>query len=108
MREKEKSGKFYQQVYSVSSQDLIDIWVESFHPFGTVLIICDAGNHFKLLKDCGVLCSQINAYESKILTVELLGVNEALKVMDNINLAGYHPVMYVYDNAKQILDNIEP
>ena len=108
MRKKEKSESFYQQVYSISLEDMVDVWVESFHPFGTVLVICDAGNYFKLLQDCGILCSQINAYDNKILTVELLGVDEAFKVMDNIAAVGYHPVMYLYDNGKQILDNIEP
>ena len=108
MRKKEESGKFYQQVYSVSIEDMIDVWIESFHPFGTVLVICDAGNYFRLLRDCGVLCSQVNAYNNKMLTVELPGVDEALRVMDNIHNAGYHPIMYIYDNAKQILDNIEP
>ena len=108
MRKKESSGSFYQQVYSISFQDMIDVWIESFHPFGTVLVICDAGNYFDLLQDCGILCSQLNAYSNKILTVELPGVDEALKVMDNIQNAGYSPVMYLYDNSKQILDNIEP
>ena len=108
MRKKEKSGSFYQQVYSISIQDMIDVWIESFHPHGTVLVLCDVGNYFRLLQDCGILCSQLNAYNNKILTVELLGVDEALKVMDNVQEAGYHPIMYVYDNGKRILDNIEP
>ena len=108
MRTKEESGSFYQQVYSVSTEDLIDVWIDTFHPHGTVLVICDAGNYFRLLQDCGILCSSLNAYNNKILTVDLLGVDEALKVVDNIHNAGYHPIMYVYDNGKMILDNIEP
>ena len=108
MRTKEEAGKFYQQVYSVSLEDMIDIWIESFHPYGTVLVICDAGNYFKLLQDCGILCSKMNSYDNKFLTVELLGVDEALKVMDRLHSSGYFPAIYLYDNAKQILDNIEP
>jgi hypothetical protein len=87
---------------------MIDVWIESFHPLGTVLVICDAGNYFRLLQDCGILCSQLNAYNNKLLTVELLGVDEALRVMDIVRDTGYHPIMYVYDNGIQILDNIEP
>ncbi len=105
---KQESGAFYQQVYSVSMEDMIDVWIETFHPLGSVLAICDAGNYFQLLQDCGILCSQLNAYNNKFLTVELFGVDEALKVMDNIHSSGYYPVMYLYDNGKQILDNIEP
>ena len=108
MRIKEQSGSFYQQVYSISLTDLIDVWIDTFHPLGTVLVICDAGNYFQLLQDCGILCSQLNVYDNKILTVEVLGVDEALKVMDNINSHGYYPITYLYDNGKQILDNIEP
>ena len=108
MRKLEESGTFYQQVYSISLEDMIDVWVESFHTFGTVLVICDAGNYFQLLQDCGILCSQLNAYSNKILTVEVLGVNEALNIMDSIKNYGYHPIMYLYDNAKLVLDNIEP
>ncbi len=108
MRKKEKTGAFYQQVYSISMEDMIDVWIESFHPLGTVLVICDAGNYFQLLQDCGILCSQLNAYNNKFLTVEVLGVDEALKILDNIHGAGYYPVVYLYDNAKMVLDNIEP
>jgi N-acetyl-beta-hexosaminidase len=43
-----------------------------------------------------------------MLTVELLGVDEALKIIDNIHSSGYHPIMYVYVDGKMILDNIEP
>ena len=95
MSTKETTTSFYQQVYSVSFEDMIDVWVESFHPFGTVLVICDAGNYFKLLQDCGILCSKMNSYNNKILTVEVLGVDEALGVMDKIKSMGYHPIMYL-------------
>ena len=102
MRKKEESGSFYQQVYSVSMDDMIDVWIESFHPNGTVLVLCDVGNYFRLLQDCGILCSQINAYNNKLLTIELLGVDEALKVMDNIRDAGYYEKRRVVLCAFQI------
>ena len=88
--------------------DLVDIWIESFHPFGTVLVLFDVDNYFQLLKDCGILCSQVNAYDNKILTIGVEGVDRALAVMDNINNAGISPIMYLYDNSKKILDNVEP
>lgn len=104
----EESGSFYQEVNSVSMDDLVDVWIELFHPFGVVLVLFDVGNYFKLLQDCGILCSQLNAYNNKILTISLPGVDEALQTMDNIQLAGLHPIMYLYDDSKKILDNIEP
>lgn len=105
---KEKAGSFYQEVYSISMDDLVDVWMECFHPFGTVLVIFDAGNYFNILQDCGILCSQLNAYNNKVLTVSLAGVDQALEVMDNIKSSGISPIMYLYDNSKKILDNIEP
>jgi hypothetical protein len=38
----------------------------------------------------------------------LPGVDEALKVMDNIKSSGISPIIYLYDNGRLILDNIEP
>jgi hypothetical protein len=104
----ETSDSFYQEVHSVSMDDLVDIWIELFHPFGVVLVLFDVGRYFQVLKDCGILCSQMNAYDNKILTVSLPGVEEALQVMDNIKKADIQPIMYLYDESKKILDNIEP
>tara|TARA_B100000902_G_C27269097_1_gene895310 strand:+ start:816 stop:1151 length:336 start_codon:yes stop_codon:yes gene_type:complete len=104
----ETTGSFYQEVHSVSMDDLVDIWIELFHPFGVVLVLFDVGNYFKLLQDCGILCSLVNAYDNKILTVVLPGVEEAMQTMDNIKLAGFSPIMYLYDDGKKLLDNIEP
>ena len=104
----ENTNNFYQEVYSVSTDDLVDVWVESFHPYGTVLVVFDVGKHFRTLQDCGILCSQLNAYNNKILTIVLPGVDAALETMDVIKSTGISPIMYLYDNGKMILDNIEP
>ena len=104
----EESSNFYQEVYSVSMDDLLDVWIETFHPYGTVLVLFDVGNYFRTLQDCGILCSQLNAYNNKVLTIGLPGVDQALEVMDTIKESGISPIMYLYDNRKLILDNIEP
>ena len=104
----EPSGLFYQEVYSVSMDDLVDIWIETFHPHGTILVLFDVGKHFRTLQDCGILCSQLNAYNNKILTIAVPSVNDALKFMDNIKKSDISPIIYLYDNGKLILDNVEP
>jgi hypothetical protein len=104
----EESGVFFQEVHSISIDDLVDVWIETFHPYGTILVLFDVGRHFKTLQDCGILCSQLNAYNNKILSITLPGVDEALKVMDNIKSSGISPIIYLYDNGRLILDNIEP
>ena len=99
---------FYQSTYSISMNDLLEIWVETFHPFSTLLVIHDASTHFDLLQKCGILVKSIEAYNSKIVTVELPGVLEAYEVMDNIQSEGYHPFMQVYDKGKLLSDNLGP
>ena len=104
----ENITNFYQEVYSVSMDDLVDVWVESFHPFGVILVLFDVGKYFNTLQDCGILCSQLNAYNNKILTITLPGMEEAFKTMDTIKSTGISPIMYLYEDSKKILDNIEP
>lgn len=99
---------FYQQTYSVSMNDLMEVWAETFHPFGTLLVIWDAKNHFDLLNKCGILVKTMEAYESKVVTVELPSVLDAYEVMDNIQSEGYHPFMQVYSKGKLLSDNIGP
>lgn len=103
-----ETSSFYQEVYSVSTDDLVDVWVETFHPFGVVLVLFDVGRHFETLQNAGILCSTMNAYDNKILTISVPGVDEALQVMDSIKKEGISPIMYLYEDAKKILDNIEP
>lgn len=99
---------YYQNSYSVSMDDLMQIWLETFHPFSTVLIIWDAKNHFELLNRCGITVNQIESYNNKVVTVELPTVLDAYEVMDSIQKEGYHPFMQVYEKAKLLSDNIGP
>lgn len=99
---------FYQHCYSVSMDDLMEIWVESFHPFGTLLVIWDAENHFELLNKCGITVDELDAYKSKVVTVELPTVLDAYEVMDSIQKEGYSPFMQVYSKGKLLSDNIGP
>ena len=103
-----KEKNFYQQTYSVSMDDLMSVWVETFHPFSVLLIIWDAQTHFELLNKCGILVNLIEAYNSKVVTVELPSVMDAYEVMDSIQSEGCNPFMQVYDNGKLLSDNIGP
>ena len=99
---------FYQSVYSASMDDLLEVWVETFHPFSTILAIHDAANHFNLLQKCGILVKSVEAYNNKVVTVELPGIMEAYQVMDNIQEEGYHPFMQVFHKGKLLSDNLGP
>ena len=98
----------YQNSYSVSMNDLMQVWLETFHPFGIVLVIWDARNHFEVLNKCGITVRPIESYESKVVTVELPSVLDAYEVMDSIEKEGYSPFMQLYEKGKLLSDNIGP
>ena len=99
---------FYQFSYSLSMDDLMEVWISSFHPVGTVLVIWDAAKYFELLQKCGILVKITEAYNSKVVTVELPGVLEAYELMDSIEEEIHNPIMQVYHDGKLLSDNIEP
>ena len=99
---------FYQSVYAISSDDLMEIWIETFHPFGVVLVIWDAKRHFDLLNKCGILVKEIEAYNNKAVTIELPSVLDAYSLMDSIQEEGCNPFMQVYSSGKLLSDNIGP
>ena len=99
---------FYQHAYSVSMDDLMEVWVETFHPFGSLLIIWDAKTHFEILNKCGIMVKSVEAYNNKVVTVELPSVLDAYEVMDSIQKEGCNAFMQVYDKGKLLSDNIGP
>ena len=99
---------FYQHSYSVSMDNLMEIWVETFHPFGTLLVIWDAQTHFEILNKCGIMVDSIEAYNNKVVTVEIPTILEAYEVMDNIEKEGCKAFMQVYSAGKLLSDNIGP
>ena len=99
---------FYQNTYPVSMDDLMQVWIETFHPFGVVLVMWDVKTHFELLNKCGILVKEKEAYNNKVVTVELPSVLDAYKLMDSIQEEGYHPFMQVYDKGKLLSDNLGP
>ena len=50
----------------------------------------------------------MNAWNSKVLTVELSNIQNAFQLMDRIEESNFKPVMHIYDSGKLVLDNIEP
>lgn len=99
---------FHQNTYCVSMNDLMEVWVETFHPFGTLLVIWDAKNHFELLNKCGIAVNEMEAYNNKVVTVELPSILDGYEVMDSIQKEGYHPFMQLYSKGKLLSDNLGP
>tara|TARA_Y100000114_G_scaffold156803_1_gene185373 strand:- start:1493 stop:1819 length:327 start_codon:yes stop_codon:yes gene_type:complete len=99
---------FFRNVYSVSNDDLMQVWIETFHPFGSVLVIWDAQNHFDVLIESGLVLHNIEAYNNKVVTVDLPDVLSAYELMDKIESFDYNPFMQVYLDGKLLSDNISP
>ena len=97
---------YYQNTYSVSMDDLMTVWVETFHPFETLVVMWDVKNHFDILNYCGIAINPIEAYDNKVLTVQVPGVLEAYELIDSIEKEGYCPYMQVYSNGKLLSDNV--
>ena len=106
MNWEEKS--FYQHTYCISMDDLMDMWVQSMHPFSSVVVIWDAKTHFDILNRCGILVDSIDAYNNKVITIEVPGILEAYELVDNIEKEGYSPFMQVYHKGKLLSDNVGP
>ena len=99
---------FFRNVYSVSNDDLMQVWIETFHPVGSVLVIWDAQNHFDVLIESGLVLHNIEAYNNKVVTVDMPDVLSAYELMDKIESFDYNPFMQVYLDGKLLSDNISP
>lgn len=87
---------------------MMDVWIETFHPFTSILVIWDVHTHLDILKDCGLIVDEVECYDNKAITIELSSPLEAYELLDKIESQGYSPVMEVYDQGRKLSDNIEP
>ena len=92
--------------YTVSIQDMLEIWIESFHHKDHLLVVWDARKHYQLLVELGLNLSLAKLYDNKILTVQFGSLDSVLKLFGQFpKIAG--PFVQVYSFGKLIKDNIE-
>jgi len=94
-------------IYSVSFNDLVDIWIETMHPTENILVLWDAKNHLEILKKSGFSLDAGAFYNNKILTVVLEDVRDCFYVMDVLDAYDEQPYMQVYSEGKLLTDNLE-
>ena len=92
--------------YTVSAQDMLDIWIESFHHLHHIVVIWDAKTHFDLLKEAGLKLDMSVLYNNKILTIQVDSMDDALKMYGRIP-KDIGPHVQIYSLGKLIKDNIE-
>ena len=104
MTEERKSVKH--NIYTVSLQDLVDIWIESLHEDDSVVVIWDAKNYIDDLKELGFSIEEDKIFDNKILTIQTDSALEAFYLYDYICTLDRKPYMQVYVKSKLITDNI--
>jgi|TARA_R110000851_G_scaffold95976_1_gene208347 hypothetical protein len=94
-------------IYSVSFEDLVDIWIESMHPEDNILIVWDAKTHLDILKKSGFLLEEGSMYNNKILTISTDDVRDCFYIMDVLSAYDTHPYLQIYSGGKLLTDNLE-
>lgn len=105
--EQNKKRTLSPSIYSVSYNDLVDLWVETMHPTEHVLVLWDAKNHLEILKNSGFLLDEGVFYNNKILTIVLDDVRDCFYVMDVLDSYESSPYMQVYTQGRLLTDNLE-
>jgi len=94
-------------MYSVSYQDLLDIWIETMHPTESVAVVWDAKKHLSLLEKSGFMLDNAAFYNNKVLTIVFDDVRDCFYISDAISVYEEHPYIQIYQDGKLLTDNIE-
>ena len=92
--------------YAVSYKELITMWVDLYHQDDHIVIIYDPTSHIEYLKQLNIELDDLNLYESKILTVHMIDVDDALFILDSISHTE-GPYAQVWSLGNFVTDNIE-
>jgi len=92
--------------YCVSYHDIIKTWVDNYHARDIVLIMYDPINHVKYIGDMGFDMPAEEIYESKVLTIMLPCLEDAMKIIKSIPIEE-GPYTQVWALGRCITDNID-
>jgi len=94
-------------IYSISYQDMLDVWIESFHPADHIVVVWDAKNHLQTLRNSGFSLNEAALFDNKILTIVLDDVRDCFYVSDVVSSYDEHPYIQIYSEGKLLTDNID-
>jgi len=103
----EKPRVINNTLYSVSFQNLLDIWIETMHPGENVVAVWDVKNHYDILENSGFIVDKTKTYDNKILTIVVEDIRDAIYVMDVITAHETHPFVQIYKEGRLLTDNID-
>ena len=101
-----KIQKFNLAMYSVSIQELIEIWVETMHPTDHIVVIWDVLKHLEFLENLGIKIEKVEVYNNKILTISTFSLEESLIILAAITIEN-GPFAQVFSLGRFITDNID-
>jgi len=93
-------------LYTVSLNNLVDTWVDSYHSSDHVVVVWDALKHNDFLKSNGFVLDETKIYNNKILTVQVDSLDKALEIL-KIFANNDGPFVQVFSLGKFITDNID-
>ena len=91
--------------YSVSYNELIAHWLETYHTSDHIMVIFDPTNHLETIYKSGIDIDELNVYEGKILTVHFLSFEDALKACHKLT-SNEGPYIQIWSLGRLITDNI--
>ena len=91
--------------YLCSWEEMVETWVEIFHPEDHVLIIFDPLNHKTVLQNLGFNFDEMRLYSSKIGVLQLLDLDDGIWLLENMPKNG--PYMQLWSLNNYISDNID-
>ena len=92
--------------YCVSYHDIVKTWIEKYHSMDIVVIMYDPINHVEYIRSKGFEVPADEVYESKVLSIMLPSLDDAIKVVRNTpHETG--PYTQVWALGRCITDNID-
>ena len=91
--------------YLCSWEEMVETWVDVYHPSDVVLIVFDPDSHKEYLEKVGFDFDELRMYNSKIGVIQLLDIDDGLWVLKNVPNNG--PYIQLWARNKYISDNVD-
>ena len=72
--------------YAVSYRDMVEFWIEHFHPEDNLVIIYDPLTHINLLREAKIEIDEQNMFSSKVLMLIYYDIIDVLRVVDDLSI----------------------
>ena len=72
--------------YAVSYQEMVELWIDQFHPEDNLVVIYDPLTHIDLLREAEIEIDEQNMFSSKVLVLMYFDIIDVLRVVDALSL----------------------